>query len=110
MRTSKLGTTLQTIGNESLFMYVGHLLFVYGSMQSVIAYIYGSSTLNYLGVAVVWTSVTVIFVGLMMIWHSLKTKRPELAQRIIIIQLAWMVISFIVLPADFSFSRLLGLD
>jgi uncharacterized membrane protein len=110
MRTSKLGTMLQTIGNESLFMYVGHLLFVYGSMQSVIAYIYGSSTLNYLGVAVVWISVTVIFVGLMMIWHSLKTKRPGLAQRIIIIQLAWMVISFIVLPADFSFSRLLGLD
>ncbi|MBK6291073.1 MAG: DUF1624 domain-containing protein [Ignavibacteria bacterium] len=110
MRTSKLGTMLQTIGNESLFMYVGHLLFVYGSMQSVISSIYGSSTLGYGGVAVVWIIVTAAFVALMMIWHTLKSKRPDLAQRILIIQLAWMVISFIVLPADFSFSRMLGLD
>lgn len=100
LRTGRLGKLLQTIGNESLFMYLGHLMFVYGSMSAVIHALTGHSSLGYGGVAVVWISVTAVFVTLMMAWHQLKQQRPELAQRFIVIQLVWMAVTFIVMPAE----------
>ncbi|MCX6141238.1 MAG: hypothetical protein NTX15_10500, partial [Candidatus Kapabacteria bacterium] len=109
LRTKPFGILLQKIGNESLFMYLGHLLFVYGYMKDIIGLINGSPNLGYGGVVVVWLIVTAVFVGLMLIWHNLKKEHPVLAQRLLVVQLTWLAISFIVMPADFSLIRFLGI-
>ena len=98
LRTSRLGVLLQTIGNESLFMYVGHLLLVYGPMADMIERWTGSRHTGYGTVAIVWIIVTLLFVGLMLVWHRLKKERPEIAKRLIVLQIVWMVLSFLLWP------------
>jgi len=110
LRERWFGKLLQTIGNESLFMYIAHLLFVYGSMSDVITFVTGSPSLGFAGVAAVWIAVTAAFVAMMSIWHTIKQKRPELAQRLIVVQLAWMALSFLLMPAEpFSLLKMVGL-
>ena len=109
LRTAKAGVLLQEIGNESLFMYLGHLLFVYGYMKTIVDLVYGTSELGYGSVALLWIVVTIVFVALMHVWHRIKQDRPKVALRLLVVQLSWMALSFIVMPADFSLIRLLGL-
>jgi uncharacterized membrane protein len=98
LRSSRTGKLLQTIGNESLFMYVGHLLVVYGPMADLLERATGQRTFGYDVVAATWIIVTAAFIALMTVWHKLKRERPALAQRLIVIQIVWMVLSFLLWP------------
>ncbi len=99
LRTSKTGIWLQKIGNESLFIYVGHLLLVYGPMAYILQAAFGTHEFGYLAVAIVWIVVTALFIVLMNVWHWIKRDHPIWAKRAIVIQLCWMILSFIFWPA-----------
>lgn len=103
LQRSRIGSFLQIVGQESLFMYVTHIILVYGKGASAFRDYAHIPPQGYLGVAVIWLCITLPLFALMLMWHKLKKDRPALAQRILAFQVLIMIISYLVLPADFPF-------
>lgn len=95
---TKVGRFLVTLGNESLFMYVSHLLLVYGSLAPWLENIYGTHHVGYGPNFLIWILVSAGFSGLMLAWHRLKRERPSMAATIIRLQIIGIVTYFILRP------------
>lgn len=108
LQASPVGKLMQTIGTESLFMYLSHVAIVYGALAGLMSAITGNATTNYAGVALTFVLLTVPLVFLMLWWHRLKKNKPVLARRLLIVQVVWMVISLAATPAEFALRELMG--
>jgi hypothetical protein len=97
---------LQTVGTESLFLYLSHLLIVYGQGGPIFKALFGVTYTGYLGVALSWLVVTVPLLFLMYWWKNIKQHKPELAQRMLAVQVVWMVVALLVTPDSFSIDKL----
>jgi hypothetical protein len=80
LKESRIGKLLQVAGQESLFMYISHLLVVYGKLGPKLIEALGIGNANYLTILVVWVCLTVPLLGVMWVWHWYKTAYPRLAQ------------------------------
>lgn len=95
---TRIGRFLVTLGNESLFMYVSHLLLVYGSLAPWLDNIFGTHLVGYGPNFLIWIIVSAVFSGLMLVWHTLKRDRPELAATIVRLQIIGIITYFILKP------------
>jgi uncharacterized membrane protein len=101
LQVSRVGKFLQRVGQESLLMYVAHLLLVYGHGAEVIRDVLHIDHTNYLGVSAIYLAVTIPLLFFMWWWHDLKKRSPELAVRVLTAQIIVMTLFFILVPADF---------
>ncbi|MBI2793753.1 MAG: DUF1624 domain-containing protein [Ignavibacteria bacterium] len=108
LRNSRFGIEMQIIGNESLFLYISHLLIVYGSASLIVRSITGVSSTGYLGIAIVWVALTVPLLFITKWWHTIKHSKPELARKILVGQMCIMILAFLLIPADFSVLEIFG--
>lgn len=109
LRKSRAGIFLQTVGTESLFLYISHLLVVYGEGGPLMKSLFGIQYTGYGGVLVAWVLVTVPLLLVMYQWKHIKQRRPELARKMLAVQVAWMVITLMVIPDSFSMEKLFAL-
>lgn len=68
--STSTGRLLQFMGQESLFLYVSHLLLVYSWGPTITRALFGFDTVNALGVVVIWVMVTIPLVFLIKWWRS----------------------------------------
>ena len=109
LRESKFGLAMQTIGNESLFLYISHLLLVYGQVATITKAVTGVDHTGYLGVAIMWVAITIPLLFIMNWWHTFKRNKPTLAQKFLVVQMCWMLLTLLLTPADFSLLELFGI-
>ena len=107
LRVSSLGTFLQKVGTESLFLYLSHLLIVYGQLPSVLSLI-GIGPVGYGGVAIIWIGVTVPLLFVMYWWNWLKGAHPDKTRWILIVQVVWISLSLLLTPPGFTWEGLLS--
>lgn len=108
LRLSTVGVFLQNVGTESLFLYISHLLVVYGEGGPLMKSLFGVQYTGYGGVAIAWVIVSVPLIVLMYQWKHIKQHRPELARRMLAVQVGWMVVTLMLVPDSFSFADLLS--
>lgn len=108
LRLSKSGVFLQTVGTESLFLYISHLLIVYGEGGPLLKSLFGIEHTGYGGVAIAWVVVTVPLILVMYQWKHIKQRRPDLARKMLAVQVAWMVITLMLIPDNFSMEKVLA--
>ena len=102
------GRILQTMGMESLFLYLSHLMIVYGNGPIITEALFGFTHVGYAGVIAIWLIVTAPLVVIAFWWHRVKKERPKLARWILIVQITWISLSFLLTPPGFRWSDLLG--
>lgn len=110
LRNSRFGIELQIIGNESLFLYISHLLIVYGSAAIIIKTITGVTSTGYAGIGIAWVALTVPLLLVIRWWHTFKRNRPEVARKVIVGQMCIMILAFLLIPADFSILDFFGIE
>ncbi|MEY3385826.1 MAG: hypothetical protein RIR53_637 [Bacteroidota bacterium] len=93
--TSRIGRYLLTLGNESLFMYVGHLLIVYGSLAPWFDNVLGTHHVGYGLTFLTWIVVSAVFSALMFVWNGLKRDKPDVAAKIIRLMIIGIITYFI---------------
>lgn len=103
LRESRLASLMQVIGNESLFMYISHLVIVYGAVGSYLRDSLGIGNSGYLTIAVAWVIVTIPLLVLMRWWHRFKRERPERARDILALQVIMFITYFLVAPQAHTF-------
>lgn len=108
LRESAVGKLVQTMGAESLFLYLSHVTIVYGALAQLTRIVSGSPVTGYAGVALGFVLLTTPLVLVMLWWHGIKKSKPALARRILAIQVAWMIISLLVTPEGFSMMEMLA--
>lgn len=101
LQTSRIGTFLQRVGQESLLMYVAHLLIVYGHGADLIRDVLHIHDTGYLGVAAIYLVITIPLLFFMWWWHDFKKRSPERAVTVLTAQIIMMTLFFILIPADF---------
>lgn len=99
LANSRLGRLLVTLGNESLFMYIGHLLLVYGSLVPWLDTLVGKHHFGLDITLTIWIAVTALFTLLMLAWRHLKADRPERAALLLKLQVGGLIMAFLLLPA-----------
>lgn len=99
LANSRVGRLLVSLGNESLFMYVSHLLLVYGSLVPWLDTLVGRHHFGIGTTLIMWIAVTVLFTLLMLAWRRLKTDWPERADLLLKLQVGGLVAAFLLLPA-----------
>lgn len=98
LTNTRVGRLLVTLGNESLFMYISHLLLVYGSLVPWLDTLVGSHHFG-LGVTFgIWILVCIVFATLMHGWRWIKLERPNAAVWILRLQVASIILGFALLP------------
>lgn len=66
-------------GKESLMIYIGHLLFLYGIVVNLgFNYLFGPRR-DYIEVAVITVLLCVLFYYLAFVWNTIKTHKPKIA-------------------------------
>ena len=108
LQKSSAGRSLQLMGMESLFLYLSHLMLVYGNGPIITEAIFGFELTGFLGVVVIWLVVTVPLVFIARWWHQLKKERPLVARWMLVIQVSWIVLSFLLTPPGFQWVDVLG--
>ena len=108
MQESRAARFLQVVGNESLFMYISHLLVVYGAVGEQLRDGLGIAQSGYGVIAVAWVLVTVPLLVMMHWWHTFKRNRPERARDFLAVEVVVLIAYFIVIPAGFSLVKLLA--
>lgn len=83
---------LQTMGSESLFMYISHLMIVYGATGAWLITTLGLSHSNYGMVAIAWIVVTAPLAALAYGWRWIRKHHPHWAFRITAAHMASMVL------------------
>jgi uncharacterized membrane protein len=106
LRSGRVGRFLQEMGTESLFLYLSHLLIVYGQLPDVLR-AFGFTSYGYGSVVVIWIGVTLPLLAVMHWWHRLKAERPTAAKWILVVQVSWLIASLIVTPPNFQWKDLL---
>ncbi len=94
----QIGQFLQCYGQESLFVYVAHLLIVYGSsINSGLSYLSGGM----IGplIVIIYTLAIIVFSYYgALLWHETKTKNPPLAKKALTGIIASFVVVFVAIP------------
>lgn len=93
---------LQLVGKESLLMYVGHLLVLYGAGGTVLRMVTGITTMGYGGIALLWLTLMPPLLLLMWWWHAFKQRHPEHARRLLALEVGLIVIAVIARPASWT--------
>ena len=101
------GRILQIMGMESLFLYLSHLMIVYGNGPRIMNMLFGFDHTGYAGVAAIWIFVTVPLVAIAIGWQRLKKEHQLVARWILVIQVSWIALSFILTPPGFAWTQLL---
>lgn len=83
---------VQTFGQESLLVYVVHLLLVYSRKHDFSLLMIFGSNLNYGQVFGLFAALTVIMWGMARIWHDLKSRKPGIAMAV-----QWTILSLTIL-------------
>lgn len=97
LRSSKVGTTLQILGMESLFLYLSHLQIVYGEFTPRLFAWLGIHDGNYATVAVAWLVITIPLVYAAIVWHRFKKTKPVAARWILTAQIVCTLLLFMIL-------------
>lgn len=98
LTSTPVGRLLVTLGNESLFMYISHLLLVYGSLVPWLDNIMGTHKYGLLATLVMWILVSAIFTALMFAWRRVKLERPNTATWVLRLQVGGIIVAFLLLP------------
>jgi hypothetical protein len=102
MQGSTVARFFQTVGNESLFMYISHLLLVYGAVGEQLRAVLGLANSGYATIAIAWVTVTAPLLALMYMWHTFKREHPDRARDVLAVTVVVMIVYFVTVPASFS--------
>ncbi len=94
----RVGKVMQKIGQESLLLYISHLLLVYGNGPIITQAAFGFDQTGALGIVLIWLAVTVPLVLFSLWWNKFKKQYPKRAKLALTIQIVWMVGSVLALP------------
>jgi len=98
LKNSTTGNILTLSGQESLFLYVSHLLIVYNSSGFGIKDFIGNG-FGYSGTFLIFAGVTVLCYLTAFYWHKLKIADMKKAKRVMVLTAVLLIIFFIVNPA-----------
>lgn len=94
-KNNMLGKHLRIAGQESLFLYVSHLLIVYNSMNMGIDFIFGTS-LNYMQSLLIFVLITLICYAGAYYWHKLKANNIKRARFVMTVTFSVLIFFFII--------------
>jgi len=83
-KNRKIGDVLRVCGQESLFIYIFHLMVVYGSVVNLGLKQFVGNNLDYYGTFLVTLTLCVANYWLAFIWNGFKSRSPELSFRVIL--------------------------
>jgi uncharacterized membrane protein len=83
---------LQVMGSESLFMYISHLMIVYGALGAMLIAALGLSQSGYGMVFIAWVVVTAPLAALAYRWRWVRQHHPHWAFRIVSVHVASMLL------------------
>lgn len=106
LKKGSIGSLMQTLGKESLFLYLSHVMIVYSALGPIVVAATGSSTVGYAGIALCFVLLTTPLALFALWWHGLKDSKPVLARRILTVQVAWMILSLLLTPSGWTFQDL----
>lgn len=95
-RNFKITNLLVVSGRESLYLYVSHLLIVYGSVLNMGIKYFGINNVTPLTTTFVIFAIILLCVSTAYIWHNLKNKYPEKSKYIIYANLLILMIFFLI--------------
>lgn len=75
---------LQTAGQESLFLYVSHIMIVYGTIANFGLRYMGANTFNPLETILVYIAITAVCYYFAWAWHYLKANQPSKSRLIMV--------------------------
>lgn len=94
----QIGQFLQSCGQESLFVYVAHLLIIYGSsINSILSYLSGGKIGPLIIIIYILAITTFSYYGALL-WHETKTKNPPLAKKALAGIITSLVVVFVAMP------------
>jgi uncharacterized membrane protein len=105
----RVGRFLQRMGQESLFMYVSHLLIVYGGGRMITSALFGYEHTDPAGTLLIIVLVTTPLAIYALWWNTFKKVMPQNAQRILAAIVALFVLVFMMQPATWSWIEFFGL-
>ena len=107
LTSSKTGRFMQEVGQESLFLYLSHLLIVYGQLPLALDAL-GIPSGGYLSVVLIWVGVTIPLLFVMKWWHRFKKDQPNRARWVLAVQVGWLIGSLVFTPPGFQWGDLLS--
>lgn len=97
-RNTKVGHHLVIAGQESLFLYVSHLMIVYGSAMNFGFKYFIGGRLEWIGSFLIFAAITIFCYTAAYFWHELKAKNMKKARILMIAVFTLLIITFIVNP------------
>jgi uncharacterized membrane protein len=98
-KETRIGNALKISGQESLFLYVSHLLIVYGSAVNFgVRYLMGAR-LDYFKTFLIFAAITLFCYIFAYIWHELKARDMKKARWVMIATFALLFIISLLNPA-----------
>jgi uncharacterized membrane protein len=98
-KTSRSGAFLQRCGQESLFIYVSHLMFVYGSVITMGLRNFASAKLKPLETFLIIVAMSGAVYFMAMVWHNIKISHPVYARRTLLAVSILFLVVFVLVPA-----------
>lgn len=99
LQNMRPGRFLQVVGSESLFMYVSHLLIVYGPTGDYLRASLGLNAAGYGTLALCYLALTIPLLLAMWWWHTFKRAKPDHARSLLALQVLGMVLLFLLKSA-----------
>ncbi|HCN05716.1 MAG TPA: hypothetical protein DIS79_08850 [Bacteroidetes bacterium] len=96
LSTSRLAQYLKLVGTESLFVYVAHLLVVYGNTADFLRSTFHIGTTDWWGSFLGFVIICVPTLLVMSAWHNYKRNHPNRAKKLTVLVIVGMVVGFVV--------------
>ncbi len=97
-KNRKIGDVMRLCGQESLFVYVFHLMIVYGSVVNFGLRQFVGNNVNWYGVFLMTLTLCAVNYWLAYIWNGFKGKSPEMSRRVIMALSLFFMVVFIFNP------------
>ncbi len=91
LSSSNIGKGLQRTGQESLFLYISHVLIVYGAAAPDLINMFGLRNSNMVTILMTWLVVTIPLTVVSWWWNTFKTRYPQRVFLVALIQMTLLL-------------------
>lgn len=96
---SRIAPMMLLCGRESLFMYISHLMLVYGTVSNFGLRSLAHNRWNVAETALVYIVIVALCYSLASMWHSVKKNDPKRATRLIAVIISAFVVVYALVPS-----------
>ncbi len=102
LENTRIGKVLTVCGQESLFMYVSHLMLVYGTVSNFGLVYLSNRRWDVWQTALVFVLITVVCYSFAEIWHGFKKTDAQKSRRLILVLTIGFIIIFALVPSNLA--------